>query len=140
VDPDVHARPRDRDREHEEGGQTAAEEVAEHDRAGEARRRVARREGPGDGAADERVDALEVLEGARAVAGELDGEREKVGAPDARGRERRRREERLLGEHGEDRREGDPDEPGEPDHGQSDEDRVEPPHAVLGDPEDYLSF
>jgi hypothetical protein len=138
VDPDVEARPRHREREHQEGREAATEEVAEDDSAGEARRGMARGEGAGDRAADERLDTGQLLERARAVGGELDGERQEVGAPDARGRECGRRQDRLLGEHGEDGREQDPDEAREPDDGESDEDRVEPARAVLGDPEDYL--
>ena len=139
MDPDVDARPCHREREQQEGREAATEEVAEDDGAGEARRGMARGEGAGDRAADERLDALELLEGTRAVADELDSEREEVGAPDAGGRERSRRQDPVFGEDGEDGREQDPDEAREPDDGESDEYRVEPARAVLGDPEDYLA-
>jgi hypothetical protein len=136
--PDVHTRPGHREGKDEESREAAAEEVAEDDDAGEARRGMARGERPGDGAADEGLETVELLERPRAVAGELDRERQEVGAPDACRGERGGRQDRLPGEHGEDRCEQDPDKPRVPDEGEPDEDWVEPAGAVLGDPEDYL--
>jgi hypothetical protein len=97
---------------------------------------MTRRHGLADGRADERIGLGDGLKRPRARRRRLDSERDEVGGPDADGGQAEAEVDVAARQEGEQRREGNPDEPRIPDDRKRDEDRIEPTGPVLDDPEE----
>jgi hypothetical protein len=87
----------------------------------------------------ERIDIDEDLERPGPVGKHLDDQRQEVGRPDARGRQRGDAQNGAPSRDRGYRGERDPDEPGVADHRERHEDRVEPPGAVIDDPDECVA-
>jgi hypothetical protein len=140
VDADVHPRDGDEYRQRDESREPPAHEIGEHERAGEARRGMAGGERAAHDPPQEWIGLRKIAERSRPVDEALHQDRGQVGAPDTRGRQRAREDERAPREECEDGPQRDPEQPGKAGGGKGNEEPVERRDPVLDDPEEQVAI